>query len=233
HVRTRRFDYGRRPRQDADRDAVIERQWTKAVEFASGASPVWDRTERDLTGLRTLAAQILDAVGIEQWWSRQAGQADARTLLAVLHVALRSGQQEVDVDIRRLALAAGLGKSTSARALTRLCMDGRLVQAAAAEGTHAARYRLACPTEWPGHNTHNRGGTQGIPPRADPSQETSLPTREDLLHRVAQRLENASHDVWAEHSPTHPRGLGRHVEATYAALTEQSTHLDAVNLDAL
>ena len=233
HLRTRRFDRGRRHRKDADRDAVLTRQWTKAVEFAAGASPAWDRTERDLTGLRTLAEQILDAVAEHQWWSSQAGQADARTLLAVLHVALRSGQEEVDVDVRRVALAAGLGKSTAARALTRLCSDGRLAQTAAAEGTHAARYRLACPTEWPGHNTHNQGGTQGIPPRADPSQETSLPTREDLLHRVAQRLENASHDVWAEHSPTHPRGLGRHVEATYAALTEQSTHLDAVNLDAL
>src|SRR5699024_4967345 len=227
--RTRQFDRGRRPRKEEDQAAVTERQWRKAVEFAARAAdstPGSARQERDLSELREVAARVLDAAAVPGWWGRQAGPADARTLLAALQVALRCGHLEVDVDVRRLAVAAGLGKSTTARALMRLCEAGRLVLVQASEGTQSARYRLVSPPEWPGQIPHGVAGTQGIPPLAGSLAESILPSVEELLERVTHRLQVAAHDVWAEHSPTHPHGLGRHLEATYWTLIQQITHLN-------
>lgn len=232
HLRTRRFGTGRRPRPPEEQQARLEHQWKRAVEFAAGLAPSGDRAERDLSGLRAVAAQALEAEADPSWWTHQAGQSDRRVLLAVHLVALTACVTEVDVDVRRVAQLAGVGKSTAHRALVRLCQDARLTQVAPAEGQRSARYRLLPRDQWisPTHP----GGTQvEHAPATDTPQQTPLPTREDLLTRLRERLEIAQHDVWAEHSPTHPRGLGRHVELTYAALADQSAHLDAVDLESV
>lgn len=228
HLRTARSGTGRRLRRPEESEAVLERQWQRAVESAAAFAPASDRAERDATVPRALAAQALEAVADPVWWTAQAGQADRRALLAVHLVALTACVVEVDVDVRRVAEEAGIGRSTAHRALERLCRDGRLTRISAGEGQHSARYRLLPRDQW------IQGGTQGEPtPGGEHPQGSFLPSREDLLTRLRDRLEQAQHDVWAEWSPTHPRGLGRHVELTYTALTEWNTHLDTVNLEVL
>lgn len=237
HLRSRRFGPGRprRPRTETDRTARLERKWRQAVTFAAQLAPAVERTERDLGALRGIGAAVLEAViDHPELWSAEAGPADQRTLAGVLRVALAACAEdaEVDIDVRRLALATGLGKSTVARALQRLRRDGRLVQAAESEGTHAARWRLVHPDHWTDVCPGDTGGTQGNPaPPTGPHPGGHLDSREDLLHRVESYLEVLSHEVWAEHSPTHARGLGRHVARTYAVLVEHGPHLYTVDTE--
>ena len=239
HLRSRRFGTGRRRRPETEQAALLTRQWTKAVAFAARLAPGVERAERDLLALRGIGAAVLEVVAERpELWTEEAGPADQRTLVGVLGVALSACAQdgEVDVDIRRLALATGLGKSTVARALQRLYKDGRLIQVAGAEGTQAARWRLVHPDQWKVVVPGETGGTQGEPAPAlplPPHPEGYLATREDLLHRVKDYLEVVSHEVFTEHSPTHPRGLGRHMARTYAALIDQSSHLYTVDIQAL
>ena len=237
HLRSRRFGTGRRRRPETEQAALLTRQWTKAVAFAARLAPGVERAERDLLALRGIGAAVLEVVAERpELWTVEAGPADQRTLLGVLGVALTACAEdgEVDIDIRRLALATGLGKSTVARALHRLRRDGRLVQVAGAEGTQAARWRLVHPDQWTDVSPGRAGGTQGEPaPPLDPHPEGYLATREDLLHRIHVHLEVVSHEVFAEHSPTHPRGLGRHVARTYAALVEKVPHLYSVDIQTL
>ena len=227
HLCTLRIGRGRRLRLRADREALLVRQWHRAVERAASWAPSHRRVERDLSGLRAVAAQMLAAESCGAWWSGQAGQADRRVLVAVALVALTAGQEEVDVDIRRLAQMAGVGRSTAHRALERLCADGRLAVAEQARGQLATRYRLIPVDQWkhpvPGWDTREPAPTGAL------RSEGVLPTREDLLARARARLEITQHDVWAEGFRGQHRGLGRHVEATYAALTEVA-HLDSVNV---
>ncbi|MFE1471703.1 hypothetical protein [Nocardiopsis dassonvillei] len=235
HLRTRRFGTGRLPRREDDRQARLARKWRHALTFAARLAPTVQRVEaleRDLVGLRGIGAAVLEAVADPDLWTKEAGPADQMTLLGVLHVALVACAQdgEVDVDVRRLALDTGFGKSTVARALHRLRRDGRLVQAGEAEGTRAARWRLVHPTRWSGVRPGQRDGTQvnhAPAPRTHP--EVAPPTRQELLERVQGRLELSAHEVWTGHSLTHAPGLGHHIEQTYAALMKYEPHLYAVD----
>lgn len=233
HLRTAaRSGMGRRPRRPEERAALLDRQWERAVRSAAATAPSTDRTERDSALPRALAAQALAAVADPVWWSGQAGQCDRRALLAVHLIALTACVVEVDVDVRRLAQTAGISKSTAAQALKRLCWDQRLERTAEGQGQHSHRYRLLPIDQWVFPNEGGR--TQGEPtPGGNTPQEGFLPSREDLTARLRDRLEQAQHDVWAEYSPTHPRGLGRHVELTYTVLAELSAHLDTVDLKTL
>ena len=235
HLRTRRFRTGRLLRREDDRRALLARKWRHAVHFAARLAPVAARAEaveRDVVGLRGIGAAVLEAVADADLWTEQAGAADRLTLLAVLYVALKACAQdgEVDVDVRRLALATGFGKSTTAKALQRLRWDGRLVEAQEPQGTKARRWRLVHPDQWPGVCADGGGRTQvNHAPGPSTPPEALLPTRQELLERLQARLELSAHEVWTGHSPTHAPGLGHHVEHTYAALLEHGTHLYAVD----
>lgn len=239
HLRTRRFGTGRVPRREDDRRARLVRKWRHAVNFAARMAPAAARVESvecDLIGLRETGAAVLEAVAAPGRWTEEAGPADQMTLLGVLGVALKAcaPDGEVDVDVRRLALATGFGKSTVARALHRLRRDGRLVQAGEAEGTRSARWRLVHPTQWTDNTPGETGGTQGdhAPATGTPPQ-TPPPTRGELLERIQARLDLSAHEVWSGHSLTHAPGLGHHVEQTYAALVEHQAHLYAIDPDSV
>ncbi|MEE2051770.1 hypothetical protein [Nocardiopsis tropica] len=235
HLRSRRFGTGRVPRREDDRRARLVRKWGHALDFAAQLAPVAARVESvedDMVGLRETGAAVLEAVADPGRWTEEAGPADQLTLLAVLYVALKAcaPDGEVDVDVRRLALASGFGKSTVARALHRLRRDGRLIQAGDAEGTRAARWRLVHPAQWVDVLPDETGGTQvDHAPATGTPQQTPPPTRAELLERLQARLDLSAHEVWTGHSPTHAPGLGHHLEQTYAALVEHGTHLYTVD----
>ncbi|MFE6449648.1 hypothetical protein [Nocardiopsis dassonvillei] len=235
HLRTRRFRTGRLPRREDDRRARLARKWRHAVHFAARLAPVAARleaVERDLVGLRGIGAAVLEAVADPDLWTEQAGAADRMTLLAVLYVALKACAEdgEVDVDVRRLALATGFGKSTAAKALQRLRWDGRLVEAQESQGTKARRWRLVHPDQWPGVCADGGGRTQvNHAPVTGTPQQAPLPTRRELLERLQARLELSVHEVWTGHSPTHAPGLGHLVKHTYATLLEHGLDLYAVD----
>src|SRR5690606_16600818 len=135
---------------------------------------------------------------------------------------------DLDLDVRRVALGAGVGRSTAHRALHRLIADGRLVRVEEGAGRSAARYRLIHPDHWPTPESPQvtRGGTQGNPPQGGtpPGSGEQAPapvprSREDLLGALTGRLSRAAHDVWAVSGhPGAPRGLGRAAEAVHDAL---------------
>ncbi|MFC0862400.1 hypothetical protein ACFHYQ_08830 [Sphaerimonospora cavernae] len=229
-----------RPRGTAERAALIRRQWSRAVDYAAtlrrdlsdGQRPgeetdEWTERVAAVVELATAVRQAIEAV--PKRWSTQAGPSDRRALEYVLELALDAVSDEIEIDCRRLALATGMGRSTAARALTRLCLDQWLSLSASGDGQRAHRYRILPPrltdrtvdrdAEASVTNvTGEQGGTQAIP---RPGGALPLPgrTREALRTQLRQRRESVAHDVFAH--PNRARsdqGLGRHAANTYAAL---------------
>jgi DNA-binding IclR family transcriptional regulator len=91
------------------------------------------------------------------------GPADRALLDLLCLLAVCAGTAELDLDVRRAALATGHGRSTMARALHRLAADG-WIAACRREGP-ASRWRLLpVAAAHPGATAPAQGGTQGTPP---------------------------------------------------------------------
>ncbi|WP_068929380.1 hypothetical protein [Planobispora rosea] len=243
-----------RHRGPGERAALISRQWERAVAYAATlrppAAPVDGAQDDDaeqqnaptdgwdvrLATVVPLVEGVRAAIAAEPGrWSTQAGPSDRRALEYVLELALEAVTDEIEVDCRRLALATGMGRSTAARALGRLCLDEWLALAAPGEGQRAHRYRVLPQALEDAAGTAVtkeacepvvQGGTQGNPP---PGGAVPRHRAARELHRESLSARRAilSHDVFAHPSPARGQaGLGRHVAVTAVAL---STGLYKVN----
>lgn len=229
---------GRRVRGVAEQRATVGRQWARMVAFAARL-PRREQTSRDTPEVRALVertAAIREATHDAAWWHKEAGPSDRKAILFVAMMALEALSDTVEVDCRRLADACGMTPSTASRALRRLILDGRLVRAVAGEGRRAHAYRLVPVQDWTitrvrdlPDQSQSAGGTQATPAPVDAGPTLS---REALLGLIRSRLEHAAHDVWTEPGVARTGGLGRHLEATAAALVEDtdSPHPYDVNL---
>lgn len=235
HLRRQTGALGDRPRSADERATLLVRQWDRAVSYAAtlrreeptsgehgqGDEPTeWDRR---VAAVVAVVAGVREAIAAEpRRWSTQAGPADRRVLEYLLALALDAVTDEIEIDCRRLALATGMGRSTAARALGRLVLDGWATLLTPGEGQRAHRYRVtpqgadeavSTVTE----ETYGGGGTQMIPP---PGKPLRPPGAERERHRadLRARREIVAHDAF-----THPHrdqpGLGRHVASTAAALS--------------
>ncbi|GIF09377.1 hypothetical protein Asi03nite_69150 [Actinoplanes siamensis] len=173
HLRSSRSADDRPSRSRETVNAMLTRQWAKAVDAAVRMfRTVPGAPGEDLVELVAGVQMMADAVAPSRW-AGQAGPADRLVLDAVCLLVLELGRPQVGASVRRVAELAGLGAATVSRSLSRLSQPDNfghtwLVCVAAASGRDAAIWRLAATSDDNSasittHGSH-AGGTQGNPP---------------------------------------------------------------------
>ena len=235
----------RQPRTTADRDAVLSRQWTRAVARVlatpgTGHDPTFDDRAGALAA--HVAAVQTRAGAAPGRWATAGGPADRRVLDGLCSLALHAVRADVAADVRRLALLVGVGRETARTALHRLAADGWLTHAAPSDGPRAAVWALpAVPVQpqqvaTPSPDVPSTAGVPLARSQADPRPPSPVthcnpadrpaaleddPTpgadaRAAWQHRLTTRLTTGTHDTWTSN------GLGLAVERTWTALTSSA-----------
>ena len=235
----------RQPRVAADRDAVLARQWTRAVARVlatpgAGHDPTFDARAGALAA--HVAAVQTRADAAPGRWAAGGGPGDRRVLDGLCSLALHAVRTDVAADVRRLALLVGVGRETARTALHRLAADGWLTHAGPSDGPRAAVWALpprpAQPHQVATPSPDAPSTRDAAPARSqadprppspvthrDPSGGTAAPeddptpgadARAAWQHRLTTRLTTGTHDTWTSH------GLGFAVERTSTALTSSA-----------
>ena len=235
----------RQPRDPGDRDAVLARQWTRAVARVlatpgAGHDGTFDARAAALAA--HVAAVQTRADAAPGRWAAGGGPADRRVLDGLCSLALHAVRVDVAADVRRLALLVGIGRETARTALHRLAADGWLTHAAPSDGPRAAVWALP-PAPAQAHQAATPSpdvpSTAGAPParsqadprppspvtHSDPTDQPAAPeddptpgadARAAWQHRLTTRLTTGTHDTWTSN------GLGLAVERTWTALTSSA-----------
>lgn len=214
HLRTRRHSLEERhPRTASGREAMLARQWDRAVVWVA-SHPRQAGAEHDPT-FTARAADVVEVVEHTQVradaavgrWARPGGPADRRVLDALCTYALHGLASAIEADVRRLALACGIGRETARVALLRLSRDGWITQVAATQGAKAAIWTLPKPSSTEVSATSRS--------QVDPRPAGAV-DRDHWLTVLRRRLAAATHDVF-----TCGGGALGHVAAQlYASLSE-------------
>ena len=204
----------RMPDDTADR---LRRDWRRAV--LTVAAGLTDQPARDDAPEFAAAAEAI-AAHIDQLqtradaaagrWSQPGGPTDRRVLDALSVLALTAMTPEVDADMRRLALMAGIGRSTVSLALSRLSRDGWISAAAEGHGRNAARWSTD-----PHGRFHSAASKSWTQEESRPPHLSAPLSRRALLNRLTTRLETSAHDAFTLGA------LGHHAGNVYARLHEQ------------
>lgn len=218
----------RRPRQDRQTQALMERQWAKAVEWVAtspkaftGDDPTFDDRAAHVTNLVEQLQTRADA-SPGRWSRSGAGPmqsagtgryTDRLALDGVCLLALRAVSATVEVSDRTLALLVGVGRETARTALLRLQEDGWILRAAVSDGPHASKWQLReLSTDGAVWNR-----SQVSPPPALPA-----PAFRNLwITALTRKITATTHDVFAA-----PGGLGRTAGRLFAQL--ESSHLQSL-----
>lgn len=167
---------------------IAGRAWDRAVIFAAerpAAKP-------DAFEVRAYVVDLEQAANSSAWPGR-AGTSDRLALAAVHSLAIDRRSSLLGLSCRDVALRAGLGTGTAARALQRLESAGWLVKAAPRiDPTHATTYRLSKPTD------SDVMGHRVLPPTGEGTCPITTPS---TVHVSLEDV--ASHDAFA------PKALGR------------------------
>jgi hypothetical protein len=194
HVRSRRTGHGRSPRPARERLETLARQWRYAVRFVAehprraGVDATFDRRAGELSDLVRALQEKADAAAGR--WSRGGGPSDRRVLDCLHRFALTAVKTEIEADIRRIALACGIGRETARTALQRLAADGWVQQVRPAAGVHGAVWQIDpqnCLHSQPGHG---RSQAATRPAGAGAADRTLL------LQQLEHRATLATHDVF-------------------------------------
>ncbi|WP_143426835.1 hypothetical protein [Georgenia soli] len=221
HVRTRRDRSSRTPRPASGPDsgaAVLRRQWHKAVRYVAatarntGDDPTFDaRAGAIAAHVHEVQARADTSPGR---WATRSGPTDRRVLDVLCMLAVQALTAEVEADIRRLALLAGIGRETARTALLRLAEEGWINQTRPADGPHAAHWTVD-----PRNEIHRNVGTSRS--QADPRPEgAGAAHRSTLLAELAARTQASAHDAF-----TPAGGLGHHAGNIYARTTDEALTL--------
>ncbi|PFG45142.1 hypothetical protein ATJ97_0064 [Georgenia soli] len=217
HVRTRRDRSDRTPRPTGGPDsgaAVLRRQWHKAVRYVAatarttGDDPTFDaRAGAVAAHVREVQARADTSPGR---WATRSGPTDRRVLDVLCLLAVQALTAEVEADIRRLALLAGIGRETARTALLRLAEEGWISQTRPADGPHAAHWTIDPRNQI--HRDAARSRSQ-----ADPRPEgAGAAHRSTLIAELAARTQASAHDAF-----TTAGGLGHHAGNLYARTTDE------------
>ncbi|HRO94905.1 MAG TPA: hypothetical protein PLJ28_13405 [Citricoccus sp.] len=228
HLRSYRLSTGRStqrvPREPRDVAATLARQWAKAVAHVAttprqiGEDPTFDARADAITAhVRDVQARADAAAGR---WSQGRGPADRRVLDVLSLLALQALTPDLETDIRRLGLLAGIGRETARVALLRLAADGWITKVQDAEGSRGARWRL-----------HPHGDIHSKEPKsrsqADPRPAgAGAAERLTLLETLTQRIRACVHDVF-----TLGPGLGHAAGNLYAKVSRNARTLTQLAQD--
>ncbi|WP_345045066.1 hypothetical protein [Georgenia daeguensis] len=223
HVRTRR-DRGRRaPRPTRGPDsgaAVLRRQWHKAVRYVAATTRTTGHDDPTFDARAgAVAAHVRDvqtrADTSPGRWATRSGPNDRRVLDVLCLLAAQALTVEVEADIRRLALLAGIGRETARTALLRLADEGWISQTRGPDGPHAAHWTID-----PHHEIHRTTATSRS--QADPRPEgAGAAQRTTLLTELVARTRAAAHDAF-----TTAGGLGHYAGNLYARTTDEPLTLE-------
>jgi hypothetical protein len=220
HVRTiRRGGRHRSPRRPGDAGAILRRQWDRAVQHVAssdqdqvGNDPTFDpRAGQVAEFVDRLQASADTAAGR---WAVGRGPADRRVLDALCVLALQAVCVDLEVDVRRLALMAGVGRETARTSLLRLAAEGALRHLAGPTGPHGARWSIDPHEVFHTFSWEER--SQAVP---RPPQGGGTAWRESLLRMLTARLAAGAHDLFTRRR----RGLGFLAGNVYARLTTAAT----------
>lgn len=214
HVRTSRERSRRVPRGGSEATAVLRRQWDKAVRWVAtapkqiGEDPTFDaRADALACHVRTIQERADASVGR---WVRGCGPRDRRVLDILCLLSLQAMRTEVEADIRRLGMLAGISHESARRALISLATHGWIVRTRGCEGPRGAVWSID-----PQGVLHSEN-TLGLP-QADPRPlGAGAAERNTLLALLEDRAQACAHDVF-----TCGGGLGLLAGNVYARLDEQ------------
>lgn len=183
HLTHRRVGSSRTPRSNAKSHTVRQfrraQQWLARNPHTPAAGP---------RHVDQAAADILRTADLDP---ALRGTADTITLRialeGMLHFCITAGAVEIDLSVRRWAVATGLSANTIARLSHELQRLGYLTCTQPHAGTKANRYRIHPPTS----------------PVTRVTQGEPAPVVPNLPHHLRQRLAHFTRDAWDSH-----RGLG-------------------------
>lgn len=231
HARTLRAGASRVPRPPrgpASPTAVLRRQWTRAVQAVAqlgpgqaseGTDKSFDTRAEVVTELVRSVQRRADATG-GRWGRSRACLAQRRVLDALCLFHLHGVRaDEVEADIRRLALTCGLDRETARRSLLALATDGWITRTQPAAGRRGARWSID-----PGGGVHSR--ISELLSQADPRPAgTGDALRSALLNQLADRLNANAHDAFATTG-----GLGPDAGTLYGRLREPMDTVECSHL---
>ncbi|WP_253259528.1 hypothetical protein [Subtercola boreus] len=222
HYRTKNTTRGRKARSAAEAATRLERQWAKAQHYSALQAPLPRRQAPvDLSEL-TAIVNVTDAlltrfrVSPGRWGRTEAGISQRTILSCLAYLSLQTGKRTVAASTRDLALMAGLGRMTAARALTALADTGFLERASLSDGGNAAEWRLTS-------DFSTAYGTVGTQPLDNPRPPTELfNLRAALLTTLERQLTEGRHDLFTRPGLGHLAGQLYALFAQHPALTVES-----------
>lgn len=231
HARTIRSGSTRTPRPatgPASPAAVLRRQWKRAVHAMATSQPAPTRPGDDVTFdaraeivtavVRTVQGRADSTPG--RWSGSRAGLAQRRVLDALCLFHLHAvGADEVEADIRRLALTCGLDRETARRSLLALAADGWITRTHPSVGCRGARWTVD-----PGGAIQTR--ISQVLSQAGPRPTRTGPAlRTVLVGELSDRLQAGSHDAFAPAG-----GLGLEAGSLYGRVCEPLATVEGARL---
>lgn len=246
HVRTRPAPGGRTPRSRAEQARVLAADWARAVADVAATGTVTTSDDAELTArasrvVATVTRLRDKAAASPGRWQQRSGASDRRVLTVVLATCLHALRLDVSLDVRSIALQAGIGRQTAADALVRLTDDGWLHSTDPAGDGRGTTWNLGPqPVDQGRENTTrelstdfqhqtwthrpHRAGHSTPTPHDQPSPALNpdliWTTRGHLLTDLTSWLDHARHDTFTTTSTTPDGsrwcGLGLHAGNVYA-----------------
>lgn len=223
HFRSLAHPSGHRvPRTSRGTQAALERKWRYAVEFiASNPATVTtgsDDLDARIETVCDLVGAVQDAADAAPGLWAGSGWKMRLVLDVICKTALTAITPVVEIDVRRLSLATGYGRTACALAVNELVLLGWLERAAAADGVNGASYRI--PEKFSTNNTDVER-TQGVTRPPLTTSSPGFPRERDLgLLLLERRLHTVSDALFSA-----PRSLGR-TSGRVAAVLPDSEVLD-------
>lgn len=215
HVRSRSNGGRRIARSPVAAQALLRRQWRKAVtHVANTAPPVGD--DNHFPGRAAAIGDLVDAVQIRAdaspgLWALPGGAAGRRVLDALCLLALDAVTATVEADIRRLALMTGLGRETVRVQLRSLSTAGWIELTTPAAGRRAHHWSLRRQPSPLGSSPQFVLSSRS---QLDPPLEPRYSTRDHWRTILRRSLANAAHDLWTT------AGLGHTAARIYQTVAQ-------------
>lgn len=232
HSRSRPCGHGRRRRRPdvgpRSSELILRADWTRAIARVAtaprrtGEDPTFEARAAEVTTFVEALQTCADASAAR--WSHGRGPSQRRVLDVLCTLALEALTTELEADVRRIALLAGIGRETARTALLSLAEDGWISRTREAAGVNGARWTLNVTKNQPAGAKSQRTDperSQAGTPRPHAVTHAGSKARALLLKTLQHRATAQAHDTFTR------AALGIHTGNLYARLRESSPHAAA------